>query len=133
MSRIDNATSYLLGMNTGDLETALAAFAEDATYYGFQRTNGTYSRKLHASKDELRAYISDWLKTATHGITYEIVSAEQFGNDVVVHWHDYATGEGETYENDGVNIFEFNDQDQIIHSRAYQAMGPLETWSFLDH
>jgi len=134
-NRIENAESYLLGMNTGDLETALAAFAEDATYYGIQKRDGKISRRLHANKNELRAYIGDWLETASGGITYEIVRSREFGDGVFVDWRDHATGDGEHYDNEGVMVFEFNDQDKIIHARAYQHLGPLETgnWSFLEH
>lgn len=130
--RIENAKSYLLGMNTGDLETALKAFAEDATYYGIQKVDGTIRRKLHGSKDEIRAYIGDWLRTASGGITYQILNAREFGDGVLVEWSDVATGDGEHYSNEGFLVFEFNDQDQIIHARAYQHMGPLGEWSFLE-
>lgn len=131
--RVDNAESYLLGMNTGDLETALRAFAEDATYYGIQKVDGRISRKLHANKDELRAYIGDWLRTASGGITYQIREAREYGDAVLVLWEDEATGEGEHYKNEGMLLFEFHDDDTIKHARAYQDMGPLAQWSFLEH
>jgi ketosteroid isomerase-like protein len=128
--RTENAESYLLGMNTGDLETALKAFAEDATYYGIQKIDGKITRRLHANKDEIRTYIGNWLTTASKGITYKVHSSTELGDGVFVHWADEATGEGEHYENEGMMVFEFHDDDTIKHARAYQHLGPLEQWSF---
>jgi SnoaL-like domain len=131
--RTENGESYLLGMNTGDLETALKPFSEDATYYGIAKdSDGKISRKLHANKNEIRAYIGEWLRTATHGITYKIDKSEEIGDVVLVYWSDEATGDDETYTNHGVMVYEFNDDDSIKHARAYQPLGPLEKFSFLE-
>lgn len=132
MSRVDNAQSYLLGMNAGDLEAALSAFAEDATYYGIRKDDGTIRRNLYGSKAEIRGYIGNWLKTASGGITYEIRSAREWGDCVLIEWGDSASGTGEHYDNEGILLFEFNDRDQIKHARAYQDFGPLRGWSFLE-
>lgn len=132
MTRIENGKSYLLGMNTGDLETALAAFAEDATYYGIQKVDGRISRKLHANKDEIRTYIGAWLEAASDGITYEVTNAREFGDGVLVEWRDVAHGKDDEYVNEGIMIFEFHDDDSIKHARAYQDLGPLAQWHFLD-
>jgi len=135
VSRIENAKSYPLGMNTGDLETAIAAFAENASYYGIQKNDGRISRKLHEGKDAIRAYIGNWLETASGGITYEIINAREYGDAVLIEWRDSASGTGERYENEGILLFEFDDQDRILHARAYQDFEPLQStnWSFLDH
>jgi hypothetical protein len=133
VSRIENAKSYPLGMNTGDLETALAGFAEDATYYGIEKRDGKIFRKLHANKDEIRAYIGDWLETASGGITYKIRSAKEWGDSVLIEWEDDASGdEGGRYVNEGILLFEFDEQDKIKHARAYQDFGPLLEWPFLE-
>jgi ketosteroid isomerase-like protein len=132
--RIENGKSYLLGMNTGDLETALAAFAEDATYYGIEKVDSRVRRKLHKNKDEIRAYIGAWLEAASGGITYEITKTTEFeGDAVLVEWRDAATGGGDHYVNNGVMVFEFHDDDTIKHARAYQHITPLEDWHFLDN
>jgi ketosteroid isomerase-like protein len=129
--RIENSESYLLGMNTGDLEIALQAFAEDATYYGIQKIDGRISRRLHNGKDEIRAYIGDWLRTASGGVTYKIHGSREFGDGVLVLWEDEAIGDNESYKNEGMMIFEFHDDDTIKHARGYQPMGPLAASSFL--
>ncbi len=128
--RIENAKSYLLGMNTGDVNIALKAFADDATYYGVQRVDGQLKRKLHGSKAEIKAYIGHWLELASGGITYEVKSAKEWGDCVLVEWADSATGGGKQYDNEGILLFEFNEKDQIKHARAYQHMGPLVAWGF---
>lgn len=129
--RIENAKSYPLGMNTGDVDKALANFAEDATYWGIQRVDGKIRRKLYGSKAELHTYISDWLRIASSGITYQIRDAKEWGDCVLLEWSDVASGEGRRYENEGILVFEFNDRDQIVHARAYQDFGPLNEWGFL--
>jgi hypothetical protein len=132
MRRIENAKSYPLGMNTGDVDKALANFAPDATYWGIQRVDGKIQRKLHGSKAEIHAYISNWLRIASGGITYQIKNAKEWGDCVLVEWSDVATGSGLRYENEGILLFEFNEKDEIKHARAYQDFGPLEEWGFLE-
>lgn len=133
-TRTENGKSYLLGMNTGDLETALRAFADDATYYGIEKVGGRVHRKLHQGKDEIRTYIGAWLEAASGGITYEITDVTEFqGDAVLVEWRDAATGEEKEYVNNGVMVFEFHEDDTIRHARAYQHITPLEDWHFLDH
>ena len=129
--RIEVAKSYPLGQSTGDVETTLKGFAENATYYGFRKVGGQLERNLYADKNELRNYIGEWLRVASGGITYEVVEAWEFGDGVFVHWTDSAQGDGETYDNEGMLVFEFDEDDQIKHARAYQHFGPLETYSFL--
>jgi hypothetical protein len=133
--RIENGKSYLLGQKTGDLETTLAAFAEDASYYGIEMVDGRVRRKLYKDKNEIRAYIGAWLSRAKQGIEYEIVRATEFqGDGVIVEWRDAAKGDDDAdrYVNNGVMVFEFHDDDSIKHARAYQHVAPLETWRFLD-
>lgn len=130
--RIENGKSYLLGQKTGDLETTLAAFAEDASYYGIEMIDGRVHRKLYKNKDEIRQYIGAWLKAATHGIEYEVTRAVEFeGDAVIVEWRDVAKGDDNSYVNNGAMVFEFHDDDTIKHARAYQHIAPLETWDFL--
>jgi hypothetical protein len=131
-ARIENAKSYPLGMNTGSLEKALAAFADDASYYGIEKRDGQIYRKLHAPKTEIEKYIGAWLEAASDGVTYEIRSAKVWGDCVLIEWADVANGHGDSYQNEGILLFEFNEQDQIKHARAYQAFGPLAQWSFLE-
>jgi ketosteroid isomerase-like protein len=131
VSRIENAKSYPLGMNTGDLETALAAFAEDASYYGIEKRDGKIFRKLHTPKSAIREYIGAWLDAASGGITYKVRSAKEWGDCVLVEWEDDATGEGGHYVNEGILLFEFDERDEIVHARAYQDFGPLVEWPFL--
>ena len=128
--RIENAKSYPLGMNTGRLDVALANFSDDATYYGIQKVNGEIRRKLHGSKKEIEAYIGEWLKLASKGIHYEIRSAREWGDCVLIEWADEASNDGNSYKNEGILVFEFNDQDQIKHARAYQDFGPVKNWGF---
>jgi ketosteroid isomerase-like protein len=129
--RIENAKSYPLGMNTGDLETSLAAFADDATYWGQEKVNDEYRRKLWGPKDEIRKYIGAWLDSLKDGITYEIVSAKEVGDGVFIEWRDAGSGEGSAYTNEGILVFEFNDDDQIKQARSYQETGPLHVLDFL--
>ena len=130
--RIENGKSYLEGQKTGDLETTLAAFAEDANYYGIEEVDGCIRRKLYEGKDAIRAYIGAWLEKATHGIEYEITRAVEFdGDGVIVEWRDVANGDGDQYVNNGAMVFEFHDDDSIKHARAYQHIPPLEAWRFL--
>lgn len=129
----DNAKQYLLGMNEGNLEAALSGFAEDATYYGIEKRDGKIYRKLHGSKDEIRTYISNWLATAKRGITYDIKRVTQYGDGLLIEWSDVMEGAGEveTYVNEGILIFEFNEGGFVKHARAYQDFGPLERSPFL--
>ncbi|MCW2746643.1 MAG: hypothetical protein JWM48_3193 [Mycobacterium sp.] len=131
-TRIENAKSYPLGMNTGKLDAALAAFADDASYYGIEKRDGRIHRKLHTPKSEIEKYIGAWLEAASDGISYEIRNAREWGDCVLIEWADVATGHGDRYQNEGILLFEFDENDRIKHARAYQDFGPLAAWSFLE-
>src|ERR1700722_5600507 len=112
-------------MNTRGLETALAAFTADATYWGVEKRDGKYVRKLRGPKDDIRGYIGAWISSVVGGITYEVLSAEEWGDCVLIKWRDVATDEANPYHNEGIMIFEFNDRDEIVHARSYQDNGVM--------
>jgi hypothetical protein len=130
----DSAKQYLLGMNEGNLDSALSGFADDATSYGIEKRDGKIYRKLHGSKAEIHTYIDNWLSTAKRGITYDIKRVVQYGDGLLIEWSDVMEGQGdvETYVNEGMLIFEFNEDGLVKHARAYQDFGPLERSPFLE-
>ena len=131
--RVENAKSYLLGMNEGSLQAALAAFAPNASYRGIEKVDGAIRRRLYEPKSEIEEYIGAWLDAANGGITYEIRSAREWGDCVLIEWADVASGDSGHYSNEGILLFEFDDEDRIVHARAYQAFGPLAAWGFLEN
>lgn len=126
----ENARSYLLGMNAGSLDAAMAGFADDATYFGIEKRGSEYYRRLY-SKAEFRLYIGAWLEKASKGVTYEIRREVQYGDALLIEWADVAKGEAAEYHNEGMLIFEFNEEGLVRHARAYQDFGPLYKWDFL--
>jgi hypothetical protein len=126
--RIENAKSFFIGLSKGNLIAALAAFSDDATYRGAQMVAGKIERRLLGSKAEIATYMGEWLEKASGGITYHIRSAKEWGDCVLIEWSAKATGQAGSYENEGIQIFEFNDQDQINHSRPYSGRAALMKW-----
>ncbi len=127
----DNARQYLNGMTEGVLDSAMAGFSEDATYYGIEKRDGKLFRKLYGPKNGIRAYIGAWLEKATGGISYEIKREVRYGDALLIEWTNVATDEGEEYTNAGMLIFEFDEDGFVKHARAYQDFSPLMKWTFL--
>jgi hypothetical protein len=127
---VDNALQYLHGRNEGDLASAMRGFSDDVVYRGIERRGDGIYRRLYQGKSEVQRYIGAWLKTAS-GVKYEVLSVKQFGDGVFIHWTDSTTGGGGQYANEGILVFEFNEEGLVNHARPYSAAGPIAHLDFL--
>ena len=130
MNTIDVALSYLKGMDKLDLEAATSGWAEDVCYYGIDQSDGTVCRKWYKGKAQAKGYIGKWLSVMEY---IQYTTGAIMGNDktVMVEWFDTARHkDGTEYKNQGVLIYEFNDQKKVREIRMYCDFGSLEEFAF---
>lgn len=132
MSNRDAAVAFFEGLNQHDLDVALAGFADSAVYHGLQDREGRISRADYAGKDRIREYLGTFLETSAGGyLKYDFRSVSDDAKVVAVEWVDLARSkDGTEYRNQGVNVFEFDDQGKAFDIRMYCDWSPLESWKF---
>lgn len=130
MSNIDVALSYLKGMDKLDLDAATSEWADDVCYYGIDQSSGTVRRKWYKGKAEAVGYIRKWLSVMER-IQYTTGAIMANDKTVMVEWFDVARHmDGTEYKNQGVLIYEFNDQKKVREIRMYCDFGELEDFAF---
>lgn len=130
MNRIDRALTYLRGMDRLDLDHATSQWADDVCYYGIEQVDGEIRRKWYKGKDQAVGYIRKWL-SAMVSIQYTTGAILADDKTVMVEWFDVARHQdGTQYKNQGVLIYEFNDQDKVREIRMYCDFGELEDFAF---
>jgi ketosteroid isomerase-like protein len=132
MSSKDVATRFFTGLDEHDVDAALSGFADNAVYHGLQDRGGKISRADYAGKPRIREYLNTFLTTSAGGyMKYDLRSVRGDDKVVAVEWVDLARStEGKEYRNQGVNVFEFDDQGRAVDVRMYCDWSPLEDWKF---
>ncbi len=130
MSTIDVALSYLKGMDRLDLDAATSGWADEVCYYGIEQLDGQIRRKWYKGKAQAAGYIGKWL-SVMEDIKYTTGAIMGDDKTVMVEWFDEARHkDGTKYKNQGVLIYEFNDQKKVKEIRMYCDFGSLEDFAF---
>lgn len=132
MSSRDIATGFFEGLNQHDVDAAIAGFADQAVYHGLQDRGGRISRADYEGKSRIRQYLQTFLDTSAGGyLKYDLRSVRGDDGVVAVEWTDLARSkDGTEYRNQGVNVFEFDQQGHAVDIRMYCDWSPLEDWKF---
>lgn len=130
VNKIDVALSYLKGMDRLDLDAATSGWAEDMCYYGIEQVDGQIRRKWYKGKAAAVGYIRKWLSVMV-SLQYTTGAIVADDKTVMVEWFDTARHkDGTEYKNQGVLIYEFNEQGMVKEIRMYCDFGSLEDFAF---
>lgn len=102
-----------------DLESIMAAFAEDAVYHNIPM-------EPCKGKEAIRGFIEGFLKTSPGGIDFEILHQSTAGSVVMNERVDTFTMDGKQTGIPVCGVFELNGAGQIIAWRDYFDMGAFQ-------
>jgi ketosteroid isomerase-like protein len=127
------ALRFFEGLNSRDVDAALADFADQATYLGIEEHEGRLRRKEQVGKQAIHDYLTSFVRMSDGGLLhYEVVNIVGEGSVVMAEWTDVArNADGREYRNHGVNTWEFDDQGRVIRAKSFPNWDSLTNFDYV--
>jgi ketosteroid isomerase-like protein len=133
MDTKQKALRFFEGLNSRDVDAAIADFADQATYLGIEEREGRLRRKEQVGKQAIHDYLTAFVRMSEGGLLhYEVVNIVAEGSVVMAEWTDVArNADGREYRNHGVNTWEFDGEGRVIRAKSFPNWDSLTNFDYV--
>lgn len=126
---VDSVLTWYRGMSSQDAELAMSKFTEDCRYWAVRLTdNGGLERYWMTGRASITEYLSEnCTRTEPGKLTYTPLHIGIAGRTILVECTtDAHFSNGHHYVNQGVYVFDCNEDHDIVEMRPFYDWGPVE-------
>lgn len=125
---VEAVLTWYTGMNSQDAAVATSRFTQDCRYWAVGLTDHGLERYWITGRDPLTEYLShNCTRTDPGKLTYTPLHIGVAGKTILVECTtDAWFSVGHHYTNQGVYVFDCNDEHEIVEMRPFYDWGPVE-------